>query len=271
LTNKNQTIQFVQTRQHLRFVEAANSCRTNRSLCICTGKPGVGKEASAQVYAQWSTIKPLLDTPRPPQSPPVKLQNCHTVYWDAEINCTIKKLHSTLNLLRNKFDPLVQASLNWYEPERLRQAQSPRTEFLELIIINHAHRLSFSCLDAINDFRKNNKIGFILLGVPGFDRRVKLYDVVGNDVALYHEYASPRSEELKQILDLRWHREGITVEDAAITIIEEVTSSNIQKALNIQNEIERVRGINSISIISPELVQAASTSLLLDSPARSKK
>jgi hypothetical protein len=271
LTNKNQANKFVQTRQHLRFVEAANSCRANRSLYICTGRPGVGKAASAQVYAQWPTIKRLLDTPRPPNSAPAKLQNCHTAYWDAEINCTIKRLHSALYLLRNKFDHLVQDSLNWYEPERLRQSKTPCTEFLELIIINHAHRLSFLCLDAINDFRQNNKIGFILLGVPGFDRRVKMYDPVGNDVALYHEYAAPRPEELKQILDLRWTSEGVTIEEAAITIIEEVTSYNIQKALNIQTEIERVRGINSISIISPELVEAASTSLLLDVPERSKK
>jgi hypothetical protein len=50
-----------------------------------------------------------------------------------------------------------------------------------------------------------------------------------------------------------------------------MTSSNIQKALNIQSEIERVRGLNSITIISPELVQAAGTSLLFDTPGRSKK
>jgi len=76
---------------------------------------------------------------------------------------------------------------------------------------------------------------------------------------------------LRQILDLRWQNAGVTVEDAAISVIEEVTSLNIQKALNVQTEIERVRGINSISIISPELVQAASTSLLLDTSGRSKK
>ncbi|MBL8084871.1 MAG: hypothetical protein JNN26_19775, partial [Candidatus Obscuribacter sp.] len=143
--------------------------------------------------------------------------------------------------------------------------------FLELFIVNHAHRLSFLCLEAINDYRKNNNIGFLLLGIPGFDRRIKFYDPVGVDVSLYHQYSAPRPEELKQILELRWKLDGLTVEDAAITVIEEITSSNIQKALNIQTEIERVRGISSISIISPALVQAATTSLLIEPPARSKK
>lgn len=262
---------FIETRQHLRFVEFADFCRTNRFLGICTGRPGVGKEASALFYAQWTSLKPLIEIPRRLNTAPAKLQNCHAAYWHAEISCSIKRLHSVLNILRNKFDRLVQESLDWYEPERLRQPIPPCNEFLELIIINQAHRLSFLCLDAINDFRKNNKIGFVLLGVPGFDRKVRLYDQVGNDVALYHEYTPPRSEELKRILELKWATEGITVEDAAITVIEEVTSSNIQKALNIQAEIERVRTINSISIITAELVQAATTSLLLDDPARSKR
>ena len=150
---EQQPAKFIETRQHLRFVEFANFCRTNRFLGVCTGKPGVGKEASAQVYAQWTSIKALLDTPRKPHTAPAKLKDFHSAYWDAEISCSIKKLQSSLNLLRNKFNRLVQDSLNWHEPDRLRQEQPPCDEFIELIIINHAHRLSLLCMDAINDFR----------------------------------------------------------------------------------------------------------------------
>ena len=266
---ETQTPKFVETRQHLRFTEFADFCRTNRFLGVCTGRPGVGKEASGLAYSKWAVIQGLLDTPRRPQNPPAKLENYHTAFWDAEISCTIKRLSSALNGLRNKFDRLITDSMNWHQPDRLRQNVLPCDEFVQLIIINQAQRLSLLCLDAINDFRQKNKIGFVLLAVPGFDRKIRLYDQVGNDVALYHEYTAPRSEELKQILELRWSNE-IRVEDAAITVIEEVTSSNIQRALNIQAEIDRVRVINSISIISAELVQAATSSLLLDVPARGK-
>lgn len=268
MTNKDSNSAFIQTRQHLRFMEFADSCRLNRSIMVCTGRPGVGKEASAQTYAQWQTIKPLLESGRR-QAPPMKLQNCHTAYWDAEINCTLKRLRSTLRLLRNKFDSLIQESLYWHEPERWQQP--PQTEFMELLIVNNAHRLPFLCLDAINDFRKKYNVGVALLGVRGFDRRIKHYDLVGCDVALYHEYSAPRTDELRQILELRWRNESVTVEDAAISFIEEVTRSNIQKALNIQTEIDRVRSINSISIISPEIVEAASASLLLETSTRSKQ
>ena len=64
-------------------------------------------------------------------------------------------------------------------------------------------------------------IGVVLLAVPGFDRKIRLFDPVGCDVA-------------------------------------------------IQTEIEPVRGINSISIISPELVEDASKSPLLILPETPK-
>lgn len=111
----------------------------------------------------------------------------------------------------------------------------------------------------------------MLLGAPGFNRKVRLYDLVGSDVALYHEFSKPRSEELRQILGLRWQNSAVKIEDMAITVIEEASSLNIQKALHIQSEIERFRGIDSISIISPAVVQAAGKSLLLDPAERSKK
>lgn len=75
---------------------------------------------------------------------------------------------------------------------------------------------------------------------------------------------------MRQIVEIRWRKEAVAIEDATITIIEEVTSSNIQMALNIQTKVERAHVVNSISIISPELVEAASKSLLLDLPERSK-
>jgi hypothetical protein len=114
-------------------------------------------------------------------------------------------------------------------------------------------------------------VGIVLLGVPGFDRRIKLYDLIAAMLPCSTNTHCPRSDELRQILEHRWHKPIVIIEDAAITTIEEVTKSNIQKALNIYTEIERVRGINAISIISTELVQAVSTSLLFDAPHRSKK
>lgn len=79
---------------------------------------------------------------------------------------------------------------------------APRKDFLELVVINNAHRLSFDCLEATNDFRKKHNIVVVLLAVPDFDRKIRLFDPVGCDVALYQEYSPPRAEELRQILEI---------------------------------------------------------------------
>lgn len=259
---------FVETRQHKRFIEFADSLRISRGLGVCTGKPGVGKESSALVYSQWKTMKSLIERARRPNSAPPRLTNCHTVFWSAEVNCTLKSMRTSITLLRNKFDSLVKESVYWYEPERWHQPI--QLEFLELLIVNNAHRLSYHCLEALNDFRKKHRLGLILIGTQGFDRRIRIYDLLDCDVSLYHEYSKPRTDELRQILNLAWQSKPVTIDDAAITIIEEASHLNIHKALKLQQEIERVRTINSITIISPDVVQAAGASLLMDLPARSK-
>ncbi|MBU6453386.1 MAG: AAA family ATPase [Cyanobacteria bacterium REEB67] len=259
---------FVETRQHKRFVEFADSCRKSRGLGICTGKPGVGKESSALMYSQWANIQPLLERARRPNTAPPKLTRCHTGYWSAEVNCTLKCMRTSITLLRNKFDSLVKESVYWHEPERWHQPI--QIDFMELLIVNNAHRLSYQCLEALNDFRKKHRLGLILIGSQGFDRRIRIYDLLDCDVSLYHEYSKPRAEELREILTLAWQSETVTVDDAAITIIEEASNLNIHKALKLQREIERVRTINSITVISPEVVHAAGASLLMDLPARPK-
>lgn len=259
---------FFQTRQHQRFIEFANSCRNTRGLGICTGKPGVGKETSALVYSQWESLQPLLERSRRPNSAPPKLLNCHTGFWSAEMNCTLKSMRSSITLLRNKFDSLVKESLYFHEPERWHQPI--KLDFLELLIVNNAHRLSYQCLESLNDFRKKHRLGLILIGSQGFDRRIRIYDLLDCDVSLYHEYSKPRKEELRQILNITWLPQSVTVDDAAITIIEEASHLNIHKALKLQQEIERVRTINSVSVISAKLVHEAGKSLLMDLPAEPK-
>ena len=75
---ESQRQMFVETRQHLRFTEFADFCRANKFLGVCTGRPGLGKEASALAYSKWASIKGLLDTPRRPHTPPPKLEGYHT-------------------------------------------------------------------------------------------------------------------------------------------------------------------------------------------------
>ena len=147
-------------------------------------------------------------------------------------------------------------SEGWYKTQRQR--------FLELIIIDKAQRLPSKCLEAIADFGKNHNLGLVLIGLPGFDRRVRHYEPIDNMIGFYHVFNTPRTEELRAILEARWQSQQITIEDSAVQMLEKVTNSNIQKIVNINTEMSRVCELNSISIITSDLVELASKSLLLD-------
>jgi hypothetical protein len=100
--------------------------------------------------------------------------------------------------------------------------------------------------------------------LPGFDRRIRHYEPIDNAVGFYHVFNTPRTEELRAILEARWQSPEIIIEDGAVQMLEKVTNSNIQKHVNINAEMSRVCELNSITIITPDLVTLASKTLLLD-------
>jgi hypothetical protein len=186
----------------------------------------------------------------------------HTAVFTPDVSCTVKRVQTALALLRNKFDKLIQESQIYHSPELWYQSQ--QTRFLQLIIIDKAYRLSLRCLEAIADISERQKLGIVLIGMPGFDRRIRSFEQVHNLVGFYHTFNTPRTEELAAILEACWHNQNIQIDQAAVETLEKVTSSNIRKLININAEMGRVCELNSISIITPEVVQLASRTLLLD-------
>ena len=263
MTNNHLRPNFINTRQHVRFVEFCNSCHRNRYIGVCTGRSGVGKTRSAEAYSNWQIIEPLLkEAPTRNPCPPPVLEHCYTAIYTPDVSCTVKRVESGLAILRNRFDDLVKHSMCWHNSEGWYKTQ--RQRFLELIIIDKAQRLPSKCLEAIADFGKNHKLGIILIGHPGFDRRVRNYEPIDNSIGFYHIFNTPRTEELRAILEARWQSQQVTIEDSAVQMLEKVTNSNIQKLVNINTEMSRVCELNSISIITSDLVELASKTLLFD-------
>lgn len=263
LTSNNRTPAFIDTRQHQRFVDFCDACRRNQYVGVCTGRSGVGKTRSAQTYSKWNIIEPLLTmSPMRYPSPPHNLQGCYTAIYTPDVSCTVKRVESGLALLRNRFDALVEHSMRWHNREEW--FKTNRQRFLELLIIDKAPRLSFKCIEAISDFAEKQNLGVALIGLPGFDRRIRHYDPIDNRVGFYHVFNTPRTEELRAILEARWQSQSITIEDGAVQLLEKVTNSNIQKLVNINAEMSRVCELNSITVITSDLVELASKTLLLD-------
>jgi DNA transposition AAA+ family ATPase len=150
----------------------------------------------------------------------------------------------------------------WYNRDDWYRTQQQR--FMELVIIDKAHRLSFKCLETITDFSKKHKMGIAFIGPPGFDRRIRNYEQMDKHVGFYHVFNTPRTDELRVILEARWQSQQITIDESAVQMLQKVTSSNIQKLVNINAEMSRVCELNSITVITPDLVELASKTLLLN-------
>ena len=207
-------------------------------------------------------VNPLLQEPLHLRLEPPILEGYTAVIYTPDVSCTVKRVEFATAVLRNRFDKLVEDSLCWHRSEILVKSQQRR--FLELLIIDKAHRLSLKCLEAITDFVEKNRLGAVLIGMPGFDRRIRAYDQINNRVGFYHNFNTPRTDELRAILEAQWQADQVKIEDSAVQMLEKVTSSNIRKLVNINAEMNRVCELNSITVITADLVEVAAKTLLLD-------
>ncbi len=123
-----------------------------------------------------------------------------------------------------------------------------------------------NCIDTVADFVEKHKLGTVLIGMPGFERRIRTYEQIHSRVGFYHTFNTPRLDELRAILEARWQNQQIHIDQTAVEALEKVTNSNIRKLININAEMSRVCKLNSISIITSEVVHLASKALLLDPP-----
>jgi len=66
-----------------------------------------------------------------------------------------------------------------------------------------------NCIDTVADFVEKHKLGTVLVGMPGFERRIRNYEQIHSRVGFYHTFNTPRLDELRAILEARWQNQQI--------------------------------------------------------------
>lgn len=189
------------------------------------------------------------------------LARSRTVFYTPSVATTLKQVKADLNLLLGR----VHACIVEHVGRRFVVGGAPNQ--VELIVIDEAERLPAAALEHLRDHFDRRPLGLLLM--PGLERRLVLYPQLSSRVGFTHHYQTLSNEELTFVLTRHWKRLGLTLDlsdftDAqAVAAIGRITRGNFRLLHRLFVQIERVRAINELHVITAEVVDAACSTLLL--------
>src|SRR5437868_7891776 len=215
---------FASTKEYRRFGEFCDACRKYRYIGLCHGVPGAGKTRSAQEYASWDAVSPLLpeqlftlagrnhfdgNFPHKPFASLVapsftEIVPCRTVYYTAPVSASAGRIEREVMALSAALSYLVEAA---------EQASRGKDDFLlayrlpertELVIVDEADRLKMVGLEQLRDLYDRGRFGLVLIGMPGLEKRLARYPQLYSRVGFVHQFHVLSEAETKWLLEQRW-------------------------------------------------------------------
>jgi DNA transposition AAA+ family ATPase len=261
---------FLITRQHRRFAEFADAVRRFGCIAACYGAPGIGKTLSARTYAAaddcdwWLAHGQLNGASLPPA-----VLDRRTILWTPYVTTTPRELEREIGFLTGQIDtgigrledPNTSSSLNWPsgdDPERV-----------ELLIVDEADRLRTNGLEQLRDFFDRRDIALILIGMPGFERRLARFPQLYSRIGFIHQYRSLDADDIQPVLHHYWQAVGLTLDPAnetdaeAVLTIVRITGGNFRLIERLMTQALRVLEINGLDTITPDVVEAARETLVI--------
>lgn len=247
---------FLVTKEHRRFEEFCNACRRHRYVGLCYGAPGVGKTLSARNYARWDIMegRDPLDGNTPV---PKELGECRTLFYTARVTNTPRQVEDDITdgmfILRGLVGKA--ATVPGEQPDY--------KDCCELIIVDEADRLKMPALEQLRDMYDRSAFGLILIGMPGFEKRLARYAQLYSRVGFAHTFHPLGKEEMNFILEHHWKRLGCTLDpndftdQEAVTAIFRSTAGNFRLLQRLFAQVERIMKLNSMQSVTREVVEAA--------------
>lgn len=259
--NEPQTKYFMETQHYLQFLEFCEVCRKHKTLGLAIGRPGVGKTAAAKRYAQWHNIEINLQGRQRRLVNPLELAKANKLFYLPTITVSAPKLKSELTILKNRFDDVVERAIEWTSPTDW--AAAWRKPHAELIIVDEAHRLRHEALEQLRDLHERWKVGIVLIGDPGMDRRLERQPHFSHRVAFVHQYRQLNLEEARLFIDHKLDELGLSkLESDLYSVIYWYTQGNFRMLNNLFLQISRLLRINAMNEITRDLIDTAREILL---------
>lgn len=257
---------FIHTKEHRRFEEFANACEQHRYIGLCYGKPGVGKSFSAKYYAKWEVFKhyKLIDELNPTLTQSIK--DCKALLYTAMITNTPKRLDEKLGLELLKFgNALAKIQGKTAVNDLIREVQYN----CPLVIIDESDCLTYKSLEQLRHLYDKYGFGLILIGMPGFEKRLARYPQLYSRIGFAHQFKPLSQDEMEFLFEHHWQNLGLKLnrkqfsDVEAIKTIARITNGNFRLIQRIFAQIGRIQQLNNMNHITKEVVLAARNCLVI--------
>jgi DNA transposition AAA+ family ATPase len=262
---------FLVTTEHRRFAEFADTVRTHRYIGLCWGPPGVGKTLSARHYAgtdDWARWQHELTTGAEPGPVPERVRQSRTALWTPTVSATTKEVDQALPRACQQ----ISYAIDYHQHGKVDpfvHTDSAGSGLTELLIIDEADRLKTTGLEQVRDYYDRHRLGVILIGMPGIEKRLARYPQLYSRIGFAHQYRPLTNDELTALLTRRWQATPTTDEGeqlaqtVATATVARITGGNFRLVDRLLTQVERIRTINNLHTITPEVVEAAREALLI--------
>jgi DNA invertase Pin-like site-specific DNA recombinase/DNA transposition AAA+ family ATPase len=193
----------------------------------------------------------------------VRLGRYHTfrIEWDG----AVRLLHS----LNRNLSWAIEEVLQPEDPLRYRRRPG---EWTELVFVDEADRLKLPALEELRDRYDRGRLGLVLIGMPGIEKRLARYAQFYSRVGFVHEFRPLAGEEVRFVLACQWQQLGLmydpddAADAAAMALAMQLTRGNFRLIERLFAQVDRILGINELRRVTTEVVEAAREGLVIGPP-----
>ena len=137
-----------------------------------------------------------------------------------------------------------------------------------LILIDEADRIKMAGLEQVRDIFDRGRLGVVLIGMPGLERRLARYAQLDSRIGFVHEFRPLGPVEVRALLG-RWRPaevrlpEDLLSDDEGIAAVIRVTGGNFRLMDRLLTQVGRILELNGLQVVTREAVEAAREALVI--------